>query len=206
MCFEYASDLPRVGTAAGSAEGFLTTPVAVDAAPHGATPATTPRDGRRAEYAAAVARADPRRTATCVAEALSAEQLPEQVRVRRAKLDRLRAEGIEPYPVDVPAHPHAGPGAGGGRRRCRRTPRPGDGSRSSAGCMLKRDLGKLGFADAARRQRRPAGDGRRASDVGAELLDLLAARHRPRRPRRRDRRGGHHAQRASCRSAPSRSR
>ena len=26
MCFEYASDLPRVGTAAGSAEGFLTRP------------------------------------------------------------------------------------------------------------------------------------------------------------------------------------
>ena len=26
ICFEYASDLPRVGTAAGSAEGFLTRP------------------------------------------------------------------------------------------------------------------------------------------------------------------------------------
>ena len=28
ICFEYASDLPRVGAAAGSAEGFLTAPVA----------------------------------------------------------------------------------------------------------------------------------------------------------------------------------
>ena len=26
ICFEYTSDLPRVGTAAGSAEGFLTRP------------------------------------------------------------------------------------------------------------------------------------------------------------------------------------
>ena len=32
ICFEYASDLPRVGTAAGSAEGFLTAPFAVAAA------------------------------------------------------------------------------------------------------------------------------------------------------------------------------
>ena len=31
-----------------------------------------------------------------------AEDLPEQVRVRRDKLDRMRAEGIDPYPVGVP--------------------------------------------------------------------------------------------------------
>jgi lysyl-tRNA synthetase class 2 len=32
----------------------------------------------------------------------SDEELPEQMRVRRAKLDRLRAAGIDPYPVSVP--------------------------------------------------------------------------------------------------------
>src|SRR5436853_3282978 len=30
------------------------------------------------------------------------DELPEQLRVRRAKLDRLRDAGIEPYPVAVP--------------------------------------------------------------------------------------------------------
>ena len=29
------------------------------------------------------------------------EELPEQMRVRRAKLDRLRESGIDPYPVTV---------------------------------------------------------------------------------------------------------
>src|SRR3954469_6086228 len=30
------------------------------------------------------------------------EELPEQMRVRRAKLDRLRESGVDPYPVTVP--------------------------------------------------------------------------------------------------------
>ena len=47
MCFEYASDLPRVGTAAGSAEGFLTAPVDLDAAPHRARATTTLDTGGR---------------------------------------------------------------------------------------------------------------------------------------------------------------
>jgi lysyl-tRNA synthetase class 2 len=34
--------------------------------------------------------------------ALPDEELPEQLRVRRAKLDRLRAAGVAPYPVAVP--------------------------------------------------------------------------------------------------------
>jgi lysyl-tRNA synthetase class 2 len=32
----------------------------------------------------------------------SADELPEQLRVRRAKLDRLREAGVDPYPVGVP--------------------------------------------------------------------------------------------------------
>ncbi len=30
------------------------------------------------------------------------DELPEQLRVRRGKLDRLREAGVEPYPVSVP--------------------------------------------------------------------------------------------------------
>jgi lysyl-tRNA synthetase class 2 len=32
----------------------------------------------------------------------SLDDLPEQMRVRREKLDRMRAEGVEPYPVGFP--------------------------------------------------------------------------------------------------------
>jgi lysyl-tRNA synthetase, class II len=54
------------------------------------------------------------------------EELPEQQRVRRAKLDRLREAGIDPYPVTVPrtttlaevraAHPDLGPDTMTGER------------------------------------------------------------------------------------------
>ncbi len=30
------------------------------------------------------------------------DELPEQLRVRRGKLDRLREAGVDPYPVSVP--------------------------------------------------------------------------------------------------------
>jgi lysyl-tRNA synthetase class 2 len=54
------------------------------------------------------------------------DDLPEQLRVRRAKLDRLRAAGVDPYPVGVPrtatlaevraAHPDLPPDATTGER------------------------------------------------------------------------------------------
>ena len=81
-----------------------------------------------------------------VAEALSTEHLPEQMRVRRAKLDRIRAAGIDPYPVSVAAHAH---------RSRRSAAEVGDlapdtetGHRVSVAgrVLLKRDMGGLGFA------------------------------------------------------------
>ena len=99
MCFEYASDLPRVGTAAGSAEGFLTRPsISMLRRKERARPRWTPAAG---QYAAAVLALIPP-APDLVAEALSAEQLPEQVRVRRDKVDRFEGQGIEPYPVGYP--------------------------------------------------------------------------------------------------------
>jgi lysyl-tRNA synthetase class 2 len=56
----------------------------------------------------------------------SADELPEQLRVRRAKLDRLREAGVDPYPVGVPrtatlaevraAHPDLAPDTTTGER------------------------------------------------------------------------------------------
>ena len=97
VCFEYASDLPRVGTAAGSAEGFLVRPSLSRLRRKGeAEPAALDRAG--AEYAAAVLALVPPEPDR-VAEAMDVGRLPEQVRVRRDKLQRLRERGIEPYAV-----------------------------------------------------------------------------------------------------------
>lgn len=99
MGYEYASDLPRVGTAAGSAEGFLTVP-SID---------LLRRRGRgddglatgHEEYAEQVRTLIPP-ARDVVAEALSIDRLPDQMRVRRLKLDRLREEGVDPYPATAP--------------------------------------------------------------------------------------------------------
>ena len=94
--FEHASDLPRVGAAAGSAEGFLTMPEL------GWSRRDEPGfDRAGAEHAAAVLSlvVPPR---DVVAEAVSPEHLPQQMRMRRTKLDLLRERGIEPYPATAP--------------------------------------------------------------------------------------------------------
>jgi lysyl-tRNA synthetase class 2 len=144
ICFEYASDLPRVGTAAGSAEGFLTRPsLAMLRGKSGdkteATLATAGSAHAAAVTALIPAPPDP------LAEAMSVEGLPEQMRIRRAKLDRIRADGIDPYPVSYPrthtvaeVRAEAGtlpPGTSTGRRVS-----------VTGRVMLKRDHGRLGFA------------------------------------------------------------
>lgn len=99
ICFEYGSDLPRVGVAAGSAEGFL------------ARPTVAGRLRRRPDepalahavqdYAAQVRAAIPPEPDR-LAEALAEGRQPEQVRVRKAKLAALEADGVEGYRVGYP--------------------------------------------------------------------------------------------------------
>ncbi len=124
------------------------------------------------------------------------EGLPEQVRVRREKLDRCGSAGIEPYPVGYPrthtlaeVREQAGelpPDTRTGVTVVGRRAGPAQARRRQA--VLRHP---------ARRLRRPAGDGRprRRGPGGPRALE---ARHRPRRPRGRDRRGDHHPARASC--------
>ncbi|MFI7063849.1 bifunctional lysylphosphatidylglycerol synthetase/lysine--tRNA ligase LysX [Kribbella sp. NPDC050124] len=166
MCFEYTSDLPRVGTAAGSAEGFLTRPrLATLHRKAGQTALDTAGAGHAAAVKALIpAPPDP------LAEAMSVEGLPEQVRVRRAKLDRIRAQGIDPYPVTYPrTHTTAQikadagtlpPGTSTGRRVA-----------VAGRVILKRDHGRLGFA----RLRDGSGDLQLMvdlADVGQEQYDF----------------------------------
>ena len=93
LCFTRARHLPRVSVAAGVAEGFV--PNLRSLFRRGSSRALR-HESADTSFAAAVAEIDeikvePRQV-----------RRPEQVRVRIAKLDRLRAHGIDPYPVDYP--------------------------------------------------------------------------------------------------------
>lgn len=144
MCFEYTSDLPRVGTAAGSAEGFLTRPSLSSLVRRGDRTAPSELDTGTEAYATEVrALLPPERD--LLAEALSADKLPEQMRVRRDKALRLKERGIEPYPVTAPrTHTLAEVRADSGEL----PPdiRTGRIVSVTGRVLLKRKLGRIGFA------------------------------------------------------------
>ena len=169
VCFEYASDLLRVGVAAGSAEGFLTTPSLALLRRSGSAPGAGALDRAGADYAHAVSAQIPEE-ADALAEALSLRGLPEQVRVRRAKLAALRERGIDPYPVGYPrTHTLAEVRSSAGELG----PDARTGIRASVTgrILLKRDHGKLCFATL----RDGTGDLQvmvALDGVGPELLEL----------------------------------
>ncbi|MGB6022215.1 MAG: bifunctional lysylphosphatidylglycerol synthetase/lysine--tRNA ligase LysX [Ornithinimicrobium sp.] len=141
VCFEYVSDLPRVGTAAGSAEGFLTTPSLAMLRRGSGEDGLESLGSGHADAVRDLMPPPP----DLLAEALSTDGLPEQVRVRRQKLARIRAQGIDPYPVTFPrTHTTAEVIAQAGALDAD----VATGHRVSiAGrVMLKRDHGKLSFA------------------------------------------------------------
>ncbi|MET1005163.1 MAG: bifunctional lysylphosphatidylglycerol synthetase/lysine--tRNA ligase LysX [Propionibacteriaceae bacterium] len=144
ICFEYASDLPRVGTAAGSAEGFLTQPSVALLHRQGGRDTAGALESADSAYAAEVtaqipAPPDP------LAEALSAQRWPEQMRVRRDKVAQMRAAGIDPYPVShARTHTMAEVRAEAGELAP--DSRTGIEVSVTGRVLLKRDLGGLGFA------------------------------------------------------------
>jgi lysyl-tRNA synthetase, class II len=90
ICFGERRDLAKVGLATAMAEGFL-------ALPGRRGPTTQPPAAPLPERIAEAEPAAP----TVVEEAppAPAPLVPEQVRIRREKLDRLREGGVDPYPV-----------------------------------------------------------------------------------------------------------
>ena len=169
ICFEYSSDLPRVGVAAGNAEGFLRRPSLALALRRGTEEGAGSLERSSEVYAAEVAALIPAEEDPLEA-ALSLDGLPEQVRVRREKLERIREMGINPYPVGGPrtatlAEVRA---QHGGLEADRRT---GEIVSVVGRVMLKRDGGKLCFATL----RDGSGDLQvmlSLADVGEEQLDL----------------------------------
>ncbi|MFF5204795.1 bifunctional lysylphosphatidylglycerol synthetase/lysine--tRNA ligase LysX [Streptosporangium sp. NPDC000396] len=145
LAYEDGRDLPKVGLASAIAEGFLG---------HGPSLPTLLRRGEspaRAEAEAPVApqrqdeRAGKEPCGPPEEEGRRGPAVPEQVRVRLAKLDRIRAEGGDPYPVGCPrthtaaevrrAHPATAPD--------RRT---GERVTVAGRVVLVRDHGRLLFA------------------------------------------------------------
>ncbi|MET9361062.1 bifunctional lysylphosphatidylglycerol synthetase/lysine--tRNA ligase LysX [Streptomyces sp. NPDC006632] len=101
LCYGDAGSLARVGLASGIAEGFVSVPslrkLWGKGRPKGVTkPVTTA--GLPSIEALGLTGAG--------AGDVTERQLPDQVRVRHHKLDRLRAGGTDPYPVVIAARTH----------------------------------------------------------------------------------------------------
>ena len=93
LCFDDVRDVAKVALASGIAEGFLVVPSLPTLLRRGLTapPIEVPAVALPAAGPAAPAPVD-----------VPGMALPEQVRVRLAKVDKLRADGVDPYPPAVP--------------------------------------------------------------------------------------------------------
>ncbi|MER7860987.1 bifunctional lysylphosphatidylglycerol synthetase/lysine--tRNA ligase LysX [Amycolatopsis japonica] len=86
LCYSSARRLPRVGIVAGALEGFV---------PTGRSARALKLETVTDDFVAEVHRIE----ANAATPAPKEVRRPDQVRVRMAKLDRLREAGIDPYPV-----------------------------------------------------------------------------------------------------------
>ena len=103
ICYGDTGSLARIGLASGIAEGFVSVPslrkLWGKGHPKGASRPATHRGP------AVAVGARPRRRGRGRARR-SGRGLPEQVRIRHRTLDRLRADGTDPYPVGIPQRTH----------------------------------------------------------------------------------------------------
>ncbi|MFG2717954.1 bifunctional lysylphosphatidylglycerol synthetase/lysine--tRNA ligase LysX [Streptomyces sp. NPDC048416] len=101
LCYGDAGSLARVGLASGIAEGFVSVPSLRKLWGKGrAKGVTKPVTTAGLPSIEALGLAGPD------SGEMTERQLPDQVRVRHRKLDRLRADGAEPYPVVIAARTH----------------------------------------------------------------------------------------------------
>ena len=105
-CYEDARLIPRVGVASVIAEGFLVLPFSrrdkVHTGHHPAVPARLAESGLLHHDGSAPDVSGLQRPATAANRRRPNSRLPEQVRVRMAKLKTLQRNGIDAYPVGSP--------------------------------------------------------------------------------------------------------
>ncbi|MFE6159986.1 bifunctional lysylphosphatidylglycerol synthetase/lysine--tRNA ligase LysX [Streptomyces sp. NPDC056486] len=104
ICYGDAGALARISLASGIAEGFVSVPSLrkLWGKGHGPKGVTKPVGTEALPPISALGLAGQGDAAD--ADPLAA--LPDQVRIRHHKLDRLRAEGVDPYPVGLPPRTH----------------------------------------------------------------------------------------------------
>ncbi|MCH5670989.1 bifunctional lysylphosphatidylglycerol synthetase/lysine--tRNA ligase LysX [Streptomyces gilvus] len=132
ICYGDTGALARIGLASGIAEGFVSVPSLRKLWGKGhskgaSRPVTT--EGLPSLSALGLAGGDEAGPDDPLAG------LPEQVRVRHHKLDRLAADGTDPYPVGIPRRTHT-----------LAEVRPGDDVTVAGRIMLVRDFGGIVFA------------------------------------------------------------
>lgn len=133
LCYGDTGSLARIGLASGIAEGFVSVPSlrklrGKGRRPAGVTkPATT--EGLPAIEALGLAESG---------AGSDERRLPDQVRVRHRKLERVRADGTDPYPVGPPPRTHT-------LAELRSAP-PGTAATVAGRVMVVRDLGGVVFA------------------------------------------------------------
>ncbi|MDJ0382800.1 bifunctional lysylphosphatidylglycerol synthetase/lysine--tRNA ligase LysX [Streptomyces sp. G-G2] len=142
LCYQDAGSLARVSLASGIAEGFVSVPSLRTLWGNGHAKGATPPANT-----AHLPSMDSLNLHAVGEDAPgTAERLPEQVRVRHRKLERIRASGTDPYPVGIrprthtvaqlrAAHPGYPPGA-----------RTGEQATVAGRVMVVRDLGGVVFA------------------------------------------------------------
>jgi lysyl-tRNA synthetase class 2 len=92
VCYEDVGDLAKVALASGIAEGFVVVP----------SLGTLLNRGLSAPAPVALPSPVTEPSAEEAAAPTAEPALPEQVRIRMSKVDKLRAEGVDPYPPSVP--------------------------------------------------------------------------------------------------------
>lgn len=104
ICYGDAGALARISLASGIAEGFVSVPSLrkLWGKGHGTKGVTKPASTEGLPPISALGLAGQGDAAD--ADPMSA--LPDQVRIRHRKLDRLRADGVDPYPVGLPPRTH----------------------------------------------------------------------------------------------------
>ncbi|MFD7785993.1 bifunctional lysylphosphatidylglycerol synthetase/lysine--tRNA ligase LysX [Streptomyces nojiriensis] len=149
LCYQDAGSLARVSLASGIAEGFVSVPslrtLWGNGHPKGLTAIASTEGLPSIESLGldAVEQGD---------AGAPAERLPEQVRVRHAKLDRIRAAGTDPYPVGIRPRTHtvaelkATHEGAPGRPALPPGARTGEQATLAGRVMLVRDLGGVVFA------------------------------------------------------------
>lgn len=175
LCYGEAASLARIGLASAIAEGFVSVPSLRKLRRKG-----HPRNGPRP----ATTEALPSLAALGLeggdeAGAVGPDAgLPEQVRIRHRTLDRLRADGLDPYPVGIPPRTHALADV-----------RAGEQVTVAGRILLVRDLRRHRLRRAARLVRRPP---TRPHPQGLRRRPRPLRRRHRHRPGRRQRQGRTH--------------